>query len=150
MVGKVNAKRKTPDNAIALQIGVQVIAFACVLIWGVANVFFSWANAITIGLVLMYVLCNIGVVKYYLTEGRAQFNPLLHVVVPVVATAAGILVVWKSYFSPFASTGPVFWGLMTFIVVLALTIVILIYLKVSGQEDWMRRAQLVFEQTGGH
>ncbi len=108
MVGKVNAKRKTPDNAIALQVGVQVIAFVCVLIWGAANVFFSWANAITIGLVLMYVLCNIGVVKYYLTEGRAQFNPLLHIVVPVVATAAGILVVWKSYFSPFTSTGTVF------------------------------------------
>ena len=150
MVGKVNAKRKTPDNAIALQIGVQVIAFACVLIWGVANVFFSWANAITIGLVFMYLLCNIGVVKYYLTEGRAQFNPLLHVVVPVIASAAGILVVWKSYFSPFTSTGPVFWGLMTFVVVLVLTVVILVYLKVTGQEDWMRRAQLVFEQTGGH
>jgi amino acid transporter len=150
MVGKVNAKRKTPDNAIALQVGVQVIAFVCVLIWGVTNVFFSWANAITIGLVLMYLLCNIGVVRYYLTEGRAQFNPLLHVVVPLVASAAGILVVWKSYFSPFTSTGPVFWGLMTFIVVLVLTVVILIYLKVTGQEDWMRRAQLVFEQTGGH
>ena len=150
MVGKVNAKRKTPDNAIALQVGVQVIAFVCVLIWGATDVFFSWANAITIGLVLMYVLCNIGVVRYYLTEGRAQFNPLLHIVVPVVATAAGILVVWKSYFSPFTSTGPVFWGLMTFIVVLALTVVILIYLKVAGKEDWMRRAQLVFEQTGGH
>jgi hypothetical protein len=90
------------------------------------------------------------VVKYYLTEGRGQFNLLLHVVVPLVASAAGILVVWKSYFSPFTSTGPVFWGLMTFIVVLALTVVILIYLKVAGKEDWMRRAQLVFEQTGGH
>ena len=150
MVGKVNPARKTPVNAISLQVGVQVIAFVCVLIWGAADVFFSWANAITIGLVFMYLLCNIGVVRYYLTEGRAQFNPLLHVVVPLVATAAGILVVWKSYFSPFASTGPVFWGLMTFIVVLVLTVVILIYLKVAGKEDWMRRAQLVFEQTGGH
>src|SRR6204780_3196695 len=150
MVGKGNPVRKTPVNALNLQIGGQGLAFVCVLIWGAPNVFFSWANAITIGLVLMYVLCNIGVVKYYLTEGRAQFNPLLHIVVPVVATAAGILVVWKSYFSPFTSTGPVFWGLMTFIVVLALTVVILIYLKVAGKEDWMRRAQLVFEQTGGH
>ena len=148
MVGKVNPTRKTPVNAISLQVGVQVLAFACVLIWGVSNVFFSWANAITIGLVFMYLLCNIGVVKYYLTEGRAQFNPILHLVVPVVASAAGILVVWKSYFSPFTSTGPVFWGLMTFIVVLALTVVILIYLRVTGQEDWMRRAQLVFEQSG--
>jgi hypothetical protein len=57
-------------------------------------------------------------------------------------------VVWKSYFSPFTSTGPVFWGLMTFFVVLALTVVILIYLRVTGKEDWMRRAQLVFEQSG--
>jgi amino acid transporter len=149
MVGKVNPVRKTPVNAINLQIGVQVLAFVCVLIWGVENVFFSWANAITIGLVFMYVLCNIGVVKYYLTEGRGQFNPILHIVVPVVASAAGIVVVWKSYFAPFTSTGTVFWGLMTFIVVLALTVVILIYLRVAGKEDWMRRAQLVFEQSGG-
>ena len=149
MVGKVNPTRKTPVNAISLQVGVQVLAFACVLIWGAEDVFFSWANAITIGLVLMYVLCNIGVVRYYLTEGRAQFNPLLHIVVPVIASAAGIVVVWKSYFSPFTSTGPVFWGLMTFIVVLVLTVVILIYLRVTGREDWMRRAQLVFEQSGG-
>jgi amino acid transporter len=149
MVGKVNPTRKTPVNAISLQVGVQVLAFVCVLIWGAEDVFFSWANAITIGLVLMYVLCNIGVVRYYLTEGRAQFNPLLHIVVPVVASAAGVVVVWKSYFSPFTSTGPVFWGLMTFVVVLVLTVVILIYLRVTGQEDWMRRAQLVFEQSGG-
>ncbi len=149
MVGKVNPVRKTPVNAINLQVGVQVLAFACVLIWGAENVFFSWANAITIGLVFMYVLCNIGVVRYYLTEGRGQFNPVLHLVVPVVASAAGIVVVWKSYFSPFTSTGPVFYGLMTFIVVLVLTVIILIYLRVTGREDWMRRAQLVFEQSGG-
>src|SRR6266487_1789360 len=149
MVGKVNPTRKTPVNAISLQVGVQALAFVCVLIWGAEDVFFSWANAITIGLVLMYVLCNIGVVRYYLTEGRGQFNPLLHIVVPVIASAAGIVVVWKSYFSPFTSTGPVFWGLMTFIVVLVLTVVILIYLRVTGREDWMRRAQLVFEQSGG-
>lgn len=149
MVGRVNPTRKTPVNAITLQVGVQVLAFACVLIWGAENVFFSWANAITIGLVLMYVLCNIGVVRYYLTEGRAQFSPLLHIVVPAIASAAGIVVVWKSYFSPFTSTGPVFWGLMTFIVVLVLTVVVLIYLRVTGHEDWMRRAQLVFEQSGG-
>ena len=146
----MNPKRKTPANAIHLQVGMQVIAFVCILIWGVENVFFTWANAITIGLVLMYVLSNIGVAKYYLTEGRAQFNPLLHVIIPLVASAAGIVVVWKSYFSPFTSTGPVFWGLMMFIVVLVITVVVLIYLRVRGQEDWMRSAQLVFEQTGGH
>ena len=149
--GKVNPTKKTPVNAIHLEVAVQVIAFACVLIWGVENVFFTWANAITIGLVLMYILANIGVVKYYLTEGRAQFNVLLHVIIPVVASAAGIVVVWKSYFSPFTSTGPVYWGLLVFCAVLVITIVALIYLHVSGKEAWMRKAQLVFEQSGsGH
>jgi amino acid transporter len=148
-LGKVNPKRKTPDNAIHLEVGMQVLAFVCILIWGVENVFFTWANAITIGLVLMYILANIGVAKYYLTEGRSMFNPLLHVIIPLVASAAGVVVVWKSYFSPFTSTGPVYWGLLVFIAVLVITLGGLIYLRARGQEDWMRKAQLVFEQTGG-
>jgi len=89
------------------------------------------------------------VVKYYLTEARDQFNVLLHVIIPVVASAAGIIVVWKSYFSPFTSSGVVFWGLLVFIAVLAITIIALVYMHVTGREDWMRKAQLVFEQSGG-
>jgi amino acid transporter len=145
-LGKVNPVRKTPVNSIHLEVAVQVVAFACVLIWGASNVFLTWANAITIGLVLMYIL-----VKYYLTEGRAQFNPILHVVVPVVASAAGVVVVWKSYFSPFTSSGVVYWGLLVFFVIVAVTIAALIYMRVSGREGWMAKAQLVFEQSGsGH
>jgi amino acid transporter len=148
-LAKVNPKRQTPVNAIHLEVGMQVVAFACVLIFGVSNVFITWANAITIGLVLMYILANIGVVKYYLTEGRAQFNPVLHLIVPLIASAAGGVVVWYSYFSPFTSTGPVFWGLMVFFAVLVVTIGALIYMRVRGQEGWMLKAQLVFEQSGG-
>jgi hypothetical protein len=129
-------------------VAVNVVAFVCILIWGASNVFLTWANAITIGLVLMYVLANIGVVKYYTTEGRAQFNPILHIVVPVIATAAGGVVVWKSYFSPFTSSGPVYWGLLVFFVILAVTIAALIYMRVTHREEWMAKAQLVFEQSG--
>ena len=147
-LGKVNPTRKTPVNAIHLEVAVNVVAFGCVLIWGVTNVFLTWANAITLGLILMYILANIGVVKYYLTEGRAQFNPILHIVVPLIATAAGVVVVWKSYFSPFTSSGPVYWGLLVFFVILALTIAALIYMRVTHKEEWMAKAQLVFEQSG--
>jgi hypothetical protein len=38
---------------------------------------------------------------------------------------------------------------MVFIAVLVITIVALIYLRVTGREDWMRKAQLVFEESGG-
>jgi amino acid transporter len=148
-LGKVNPKRQTPINAIHLEVAVQVIAFACVLIWGVTDVFFTWANAITLCLILMYILANIGVVKYYLTEGREQFNLLLHVIIPVVASAAGVVVVWKSYFSPFTSSGTVYWGLLVFIAVVVITIVALIYMRATHREEWMAKAQLVFEQSGG-
>jgi len=63
----------------------------------------------------------------------------------------GGLVVWKSYFSPFTSSGVVFWGLMVAIAAVVITIVALIYMHVTGKEDWMAKAQLVFEQSGsGH
>jgi hypothetical protein len=68
--------------------------------------------------------------------------------VPVIASAAGVVVVWKSYFSPFTSSGPVYWGLLVFFVVLAVTIVALIYMRVTRKEQWMAKAQLVFEQSG--
>src|SRR5205823_1502418 len=45
-LGKVVPTRKTPDNAIALEIGVNILAFVLILIFGVDNVFFSWANMI--------------------------------------------------------------------------------------------------------
>jgi hypothetical protein len=45
----------------------------------------------------------------------------------------------------------VFWGLMVAIAAVVITIVALIYMHVTGKEDWMAKAQLVFEQSGsGH
>jgi amino acid transporter len=159
-LAKVAPTRKTPDNAITLELGVNVLAFALVLLFGAENTFFTWANMITLALIFMYALANIGVIRYYRTEARSQFNPMLHVVAPLVATIAGIFVVWKSYFSPnldnFWSfglpkpfTGPVAWGLLCFLVLVVITVIILIILKVRGREDWLQKAQLVFEESGG-
>jgi amino acid transporter len=148
-LGKVAPSRQTPDNAIHLQVAVNVVAFVLVLIFGAEDTFFTWANMITLGLISMYLLANIGVARYYLTEARSQFNPLLHIVVPGIASAAGLVVVWKSYFSPFQSTGPVYWGLMCYIVLVVITVLALVFLRVRGREDWLRKAQLVFEESGG-
>ena len=148
-LGKVAPSRRTPDNAIHLQVAVNVLAFVMVLIFGAEETFFSWANMITLGLITMYLLANVGVVVYYLTEARSRFNPILHILVPAIATAAGIIVVWKSYFSPFQDTGPVFWGLMCYLVLVVITLLALVFLRARGREDWLRKAQLVFEESGG-
>jgi amino acid transporter len=150
-LGKVDPKRQTPDNAIHLELGVNVLAFVLILIFGADNTFFTWANTITLGLIFMYALANIAVVKYYLTEARSQFNPILHIGAPAVASAAGAVVVWKSYFSPLPKpfTGVVAWGMEVFAVVVVVAALILVYLRSRGNEEWLTKAQLVFEESGG-
>ena len=46
-LSKVNWPRMSPIDALHAQVAMQVVAFACVLIFGVTNVFRTWANAIT-------------------------------------------------------------------------------------------------------
>src|SRR5262249_14042644 len=71
-LAEVSPTRKTPDNAIILETCVCGIAFVLMLIFSVEDVFFTWALTITLGLILMYILANIAVMKYYLTVKRAQ------------------------------------------------------------------------------
>jgi hypothetical protein len=42
----------------------------------------------------------------------------------------------------------VFWGLLVFFAIVVVTILALIYMRVTGREEWMDKAQLVFEQSG--
>src|SRR5215510_7636862 len=76
-----------------------------------------------------------------LMQGIATIGPSFAILASFVfiVSFAGLVTPWAYLF------GGILLGL-TFIVVLALTVAILIYLSVTGREDWMRRAQLVFEQ----
>ena len=145
---KVAPTQKTPDNAITLEIAVNVLAFTCVLIFGVENVFFTWANAITIGLVLMYILGNIGVMKYYLTEGRAPVQRPAARDRPGGRPAPGSSWCGSRTSRRSPAPGPVSWGLLCSSCSW--------YHQSSwstcgsrGNEAWMGKAQLVFEQSGG-
>jgi hypothetical protein len=39
---------------------------------------------------------------------------------------------------------------MSFIVLVIITVVILVVLRARGNEEWLHKAQLVFEESGGH
>jgi amino acid transporter len=145
-LGKVSPTTKTPNNAIALETGVCVAAFVLVLIFGAEDVFFTWALTITLGLIVMYVLANIGVVKYYLTEGRARFNPILHVGFPVVATIAVVYVGYKSVIP--LPAPPVKYAPIILLVYLALGAVLLIYQSARGNREWLVNAQKAMEEGG--
>jgi len=143
-LGKVSPTRKTPDNAITLELLVNVLAFVLAIIFGVADVFFTWALTITLGLILMYILSNIGVMKYYLGEARSRFNPLLHGVIPVAATVAVGYVGYKSVVP--LPAPPVKWAPIIFVVYMAIGAAILIYLRIRGREEWLSKAGLAMAE----
>jgi amino acid transporter len=145
-LSKVSPSRKTPDNAITLELAVNVLAFVLMIIFGVADVFFTWALTITLGLILMYILSNIGVIKYYLTEARPKFNPLLHLIIPVAASVAVGYVGYKSVIP--LPAPPVKWAPVIFVIYLAIGALILVYLRIRGNEEWLEKAGLAMAESG--
>lgn len=144
-LAKVSPTRKTPDNAIHLEVAVNAVAFVACLIFGVDNTFFTWALAITLGLILMYVLSNIGVFKFWYTERRAQFNPFLHGVIPLFATVAVIIVAYNSVVP--LPAPPVKWAPLVIGVWLLLGVALLVYQQVRGNRDWLKRAGMAMTET---
>jgi amino acid transporter len=147
-LAEVSPTRKTPDKAIAVEAGVCAFAFLLMVIFSVEDVFFTWALTITLGLIVMYIMANIGVIRYYLTAQRAQFNPLLHIVVPVVATIAVGYVGYKSVVP--LPAAPVKYAPFILIGWLVLGVVFLVWQNARGNREWLTKAQLAMEEAGGH
>ena len=141
---RVDTNRKTPDNAIHFEVVVQALFFVLILVWGPENVFFTWALTITLGLILMYILANIGVIRHYTGEARAQLNPLLHVVLPVLSAIA---VAYVAYRSLQDLTPPVSYAPWLFLAWMAIGGGILLYLRASGREEFLDKARLAMEES---
>jgi amino acid transporter len=144
----VSPTRKTPDKAIAVEAGVCAFAFLLMIIFNVQDVFFTWALTITLGLILMYILANLGVIKWYLTTMRAQFNPLVHLVVPIVATIAVGYVGYKSVVP--LPAAPVKYAPLILAGWLVLGAGLLLWQNSRGNKEWLAKAQLAMEESGGH
>ncbi len=144
-LAKVDPKRKTPDNAIHLMLGLQLVGGLLCGLFGSAAVFPTWALTLTLGLIVMYILANLGVIKYYLTEARSEFNVLTHLVFPVLSTMAMVYVGYKSVWP--LPDPPARYAIFFFVAYTALGGAILAYLKSRGREDWLDKAGQAMEQT---
>jgi amino acid transporter len=141
---QVDPVRKTPDNAIHLMVGLQFIGGLACAVWGPETVFPTWALTLTLGLITMYVLASIGVVRYYGTEKRSEWNIVLHLVFPVGSAIAMVYVGYKSIVP--LPDGPARYALLFFGIYTALGAALLMYLKSRGREDWLDRARLAMEE----
>jgi amino acid transporter len=147
-LAEVSRTRNTPDNAIILETSVCAFAFVLMLIFSVEDVFFTWALTITIGLILMYIAANIGVMKWYLGEKRAEFNPFLHLVLPIVASIAVGYVGYKSVVP--LPDPPVKYAPLIIAGWLLVGIGVLLWQNSRGNKEWLAKAQMAMEDGGGH
>ncbi len=97
--GTVNEKRKTPTVAIHAQTVLNVLlGLGAAAVWGPDKIFvFSVGFVLVLGVIFVYVMANVGVVKYYWTEARKEFNPILHFVFPVGTSLILIYSVYASF-----------------------------------------------------
>lgn len=144
--GAIHAKYRTPSNAVLAEVVVVAVCLVLAAIVGPENALFAWALALTLGLILVYCVANVGVIRHYLGPGRAQFSPLLHIVTPVVASAAVLWVGYKSVvpLPPAPSKyGPIIIGAW-----FAIGVAVLAFLHLRGNERWLQEAGRAMGEGG--
>jgi len=90
---------KTPHIAIILNTAIALgISYIMGWKWGPLNGFIMIATAATVVVIVVYMLVMAGSIRYYLTEKRAQFSPLLHLVFPVAGIVLFAFPLYYQYF----------------------------------------------------
>jgi amino acid transporter len=144
-LGRVHPKYKTPVNAIILQTVITTLfAFIGGFVVGPDQLFFWFGVVITLGLIGVYGAGNIGVIRFYLTERRSEFNWFWHIAIPVISTIAIALVGYFSLqgLSGLLATAP--WIVLGWLLV---GIGLLVYARLAGHESWLIKAgQIAYER----
>jgi amino acid transporter len=140
-LGRVSEKHKTPINANLTQVVVCVLCLVIDIVFGPANVFFTWAIFLTLSVLVMYIMANAGVVLYFTRVKRDQFNVILHLIFPVLGTVVVAYVGYKSVIP--LPPPPEKWAPVVTIAWFALMAVFLIVRRVryGKNEAWLTKAQ---------
>ncbi len=139
-LAKVDPTYKTPVNAILVQLAISVAVGIGVGVAFGADVSFNFVDGLILVLAVgvVYLMANVAVFMFYRRERRAEFNPVLHVVFPLISSAALIYAVYKS-FQP-APASPYKWSPVVDGVWLLIGVAILVAMRARGREDWLRTA----------
>jgi amino acid transporter len=85
----VNPQWRSPDVAVAVQFLVGVaVSVGLGLQYEPLTAFALVGTVVTAVIIAIYMVVNLACLVFYLREGRADFNPFLHGVVPVLGIAA--------------------------------------------------------------
>ena len=88
-LARTHPVHKTPHVAITFNVvGGVVVALLLGWKWGPLLAFATIATAITVVVIIIYIAVCLGSILYYYRERRSEFNPLLHLVFPLLGATA--------------------------------------------------------------
>ena len=142
-LGQVHPRWKTPWNAIWLLGGVTLAIGLGLGSWlGPVKTFGMIGIMQTLGLIIVYCMGNIGAMLFYGREKRDEFNVWLHLVVPILTTAALIWVFWKNVetLHPFNPKNAFDYSPLIVMIWTVVGLVIVLVASRTGKEEWLHRA----------
>jgi amino acid transporter len=96
-LARVHPRFQTPVFAIWLQAVLGIGFGFLIALWiGPVNAFFFVGVLLTLGLIVVYTMGNVGVTLYFWREQRPSFNWIIHAIIPIATSLALIWVGWKS------------------------------------------------------
>lgn len=145
--GRIDRRFGTPRNAIIAQTVLTAgLGLGLGFAMGPFNEFLMIGVAITVCLALLYILSCLGVIRFFRTEKRRAFNPLLHVVVPLAAAVAVGFVLYNNIVPvppyPINIALPLAGGW------LVVGIVTAVYMTRTGRTGWLDQAARVLDEQG--
>lgn len=134
---KLHQTYRTPTNAVALQaVLVLVVGTGVGVLIGPDNEFFFFGLALTVVMVFVYSLGNIGVIRFFWR--RPDRKILTHVILPVVSTIALLAVGYYSLVPLPAK--PIGWAPVAVAIWAVAGVGILVVMRLLKREDWLKRA----------
>ena len=134
----------TPSRAVLAQSALALSVALGVGAWiGPDQSFFVLGLVGTLAYVVVYLLGNLGVIRFFRTTQRAAFNPILHLAFPVLSSIALLWVAYKSL-DPLPAApvryAPIVAGLW-----LVFGLLTLWGLHRSGRQEWRTLSQEIFD-----
>lgn len=146
VLGKVHPTFKSPTNAILLQMALSLVsALGVGFLLGADRSFFLIDGLIlVIGVTFVYIVANVGVFMFYRAEHRAEFNPILHAVFPLVSSIVLLLAMYFTFFPPEGygtpPSEPYSFAPLIDTIWLLIGVGILFWMRARGRESWLLKA----------
>lgn len=144
--GRVHPERRTPTLAVTAQTILSIlVGLVLPALMGPREFFiFLVGFVLVLAVIFVYVVANIGIIRYFWTKAGGEFSWLRHILFPAGTSLVLVYSLYVSFIPPPAS--PNNWAPWVGGLWLVLGMAILGWMKLAGKEAWLSRAAEVITE----